>query len=377
MPGFVQHPLLGEFKLLKCLGVGGFSQVYLAESVQHKFNVAIKILSRDESYVDETELLENIDSPFVVKIFDVFKHEGRKCIMMEYVEGQTLYDLVNKKHGMSEDDARPIFLQMCLAVLALHKKNIVHRDIKCENAIIDVDGALRLIDFGFARNTQPLMTTYCGSPSYVAPELVLRRLYTSEIDVWAMGVVLYTILTGNHPFISDNIQELFTKILKEEPLYPDSMSNDAKDLLKGLLNKFPSKRLTIDKIISHPWFNHTVLTHVAKTNLTSTICIRRNSDDHIKYVIDGQSQPDRLLLAKIQHSMLRFSRAGSIHNLQAKQIEITAPVIRYNTLNATSKKMHKKMFKSNVRPLKVIQPFSNDNKRVVPVRMNIAAIQSQ
>lgn len=251
------HPELGDFKIIKMLGTGGFSTVYLAESVQYHFQVAIKELTKEGNGNKETRIIQKANSPFIVEVYDMFECNGRQCILMEYIDGENLITYIKKKSFLSEIEAKEIFRQIALGIMHLHSKGIVHRDIKCENILIDKGFGVHVIDFGFASDTNTMMDTYCGSPLYVAPELITRKKYTQSVDIWSMGIILYIMVTGIVPFNGDNIQQLFKNIMQTKPAFTPFMSRDLINLLEGMLRKDENIRFQMDDIMSHPWLKDT------------------------------------------------------------------------------------------------------------------------
>lgn len=250
----ITHPTLGDFRILSVLGAGSTSKVYLAQSLAHGFKVAIKKLRVEVNEMREVEITQHAICPLVVEIFDVFEDkDGEKCILMEYVEGESLLSYIKSQGELCVGELRDLFTQMIYVLKLLHdKKSIVHRDIKLENILLDSNSNIRVIDFGFATD-KSVMLTYCGSPPYAAPELILRKPYTKAVDVWALGIVLYAMVAGHLPFTGNNIQHLFGNILNQDIVMPENVTDELWDLLQGMLKKDPEERLTVDQVFNHPW----------------------------------------------------------------------------------------------------------------------------
>ena len=177
--------------------------------------------------------------------------------MMEYVKGKTLLQYANTNSPLPEQEIRSIFGQLILAIDFLHKNRVLHRDLKCENVLIDKNQNIRLIDLSFSCQNSILHSTFCGSPGYVAPEIINRKLYGESVDIWSLGIILYAITYGNLPFENQNISMLFKMIISEEPSYPHDLrvSDDLIDLIKKMLIKNPNDRITIEGIKNHQFFN--------------------------------------------------------------------------------------------------------------------------
>lgn len=283
----LKHPTLGDFKLLKMIGVGGYSNVYLAHSMVYNADCAIKVLQCNNKSEEELKISQSLDSPFIINVLDSFMSDGQKCILMEYFDGIQISSFIQQHGPLPEHRARVLFAQMALAVHYLHSyANVSHRDIKSENILIDPFGNAKLIDFGLAKNETDLMSTSCGSPLYLAPEVVQRKKYSSKIDIWSLGVVLYSMVTGKLPFVSDNIQNLFSIIVKKEPDYPPNLSLEVIDLLKGILSKDPEERLSIEHVLSHPF----ILMETMSNNEKVCRLLRLTNEEKILYYSDNKVQ---------------------------------------------------------------------------------------
>lgn len=248
----ITHPQLGEFTLIRLIGTGTFSQVYLAQSNRYGFLIAIKITSSDGN--KEFELTAQANHPLIIGVYDYFHYDQYNCILMEYIDGLTLLEYANTFSSFTEEEARNIFVQLLISINFLHNKaNITHRDIKLENVMLDRNNSIRLIDFGFAHKKASLFSTPCGSPNYAAPEIIHGNKYTKAVDIWSLGVILYAITVGRLPFEDKNSALVMEKILNQEPVYPDHLSPHLRHLLQGMMCKSPNKRLTIPQIKNHPW----------------------------------------------------------------------------------------------------------------------------
>lgn len=269
MLGTIMHPRLGTFIIDEELGVGSFSIVYAVHHQDYNFKAAIKVyncsmteVAELESAEQESNIICGIDYPLIVKGFDQFIWKEHACLLMELANGATLLDYANARGRLSESDARMIIGQLVLCLEHLHRQGICHRDLKCENIIVDQYDVIHMIDFGFAkrydcveaRDNRALFLTTCGSPCYIAPEIIANQgAYGYEVDIWSMGVIMYAILVGRLPFEDRNMQTLFDMILTRDPYYPDFLSEDAVNLLRGMLTRDPKERITIEGIKESDW----------------------------------------------------------------------------------------------------------------------------
>lgn len=328
----IKHPVLGDFRIQKELGGGKQANIFIAESEAFGFRVAMKMLKRNVDAAKEVEIAQQVSSPYVLTIFDHFEDVGEQFIMMEYVDGEPLLDNLVRRQFIPEGEAKLMFKKIAAAIRNLHKNNIVHRDIKLENIILDKSGNIRLIDFDFAKQNNNLMTTLCGSPSYSAPEIILRRPYTQAVDIWAMGVVLYALTIGQFPFNGTNINEIFHEILEAEPLIPMSLSNELQQLLHGLLNKIPERRLSMDHIMEHPWLKDVELPDLETTDVQAMTNIDMNLD-----FLKIENGPTRNLLSKIFKcsASQKFLPCFNSHQIKKGKLSITKEILipRRHSLN--------------------------------------------
>ncbi|KAK1229124.1 hypothetical protein PQX77_007829 [Marasmius sp. AFHP31] len=191
-------------------------------------------------------------------MYEVIATEKYIWIVTELCSGGELFDYLAEKGRLTEDETRFLFGQICLAVAYLHDKGIVHRDLKLENVLLDERCRVKLGDFGFTREYErgALMETFCGTTGYAAPEMLQCQRYLGpEVDIWSLGVILYCLLTGMLPFDDDDEAVMREKVILAEFEDPEWLSDDARDLIKRILVKEPSKRLSIPQILSHSWFS--------------------------------------------------------------------------------------------------------------------------
>jgi serine/threonine protein kinase len=247
------------------IGAGSHGCVFQATHKLTNIKVAVKQISKEglmnpasaSHFETESQLLSSVNHPFIVRMFDLIETPFSWMLVSEYGSRGDLLAFVNTNHGFSEDLARSVFVQLFKAVAHLHTdQKMVHRDLKLENILIDENGNLKLIDFGFAtRFTDPRETfsKRCGSPAYVAPEIVTGAPYTHIIDVWSLGVILYAMIVSEVPFSGRTVQDQLKSVTFSPPSFPSFLSDDLVSLLTGMLTKNAKRRFTFDQIRDHPW----------------------------------------------------------------------------------------------------------------------------
>ena len=254
--------------------------------------VAVKIIKRTNLPVEdeialrqEVEILTSLHHPNIVKCIDFFEEDKFFYVVMECLEGGELFDRIVKKTFYNEKEARDLVYILLSAIKFCHDHDVVHRDLKPENLLLTSttdDAEIKLADFGFAVKVSGMssLTTQCGTPGYVAPEILMAQKYGKPVDMWSIGVITYILLGGYPPFHDDNQRNLFKKIKKADfEFHPEnwsSVSEEAKDLIKRLLTLNPEQRLTVDEALHHSWV------HIMKKfpSLTGVFCDTVPHTDH-------------------------------------------------------------------------------------------------
>uniref|UniRef100_A0A672KYL3 non-specific serine/threonine protein kinase n=1 Tax=Sinocyclocheilus grahami TaxID=75366 RepID=A0A672KYL3_SINGR len=248
-----EQPHVGNYRLLKTIGKGNFAKVKLARHVLTGREVAVKII--DKTQLNPTSL-QKVRPQF--KLFEVIETEKTLYLIMEYASGGEVFDYLVAHGRMKEKEARAKFRQIVSAVQYCHQKRIVHRDLKAENLLLDADMNIKIADFGFSNEFTigSKLDTFCGSPPYAAPELFQGKKYDGpEVDVWSLGVILYTLVSGSLPFDGQNLKELRERVLRGKYRIPFYMSTDCENLLKKLLVLNPGKRGSLEQIMKDRWMN--------------------------------------------------------------------------------------------------------------------------
>lgn len=190
----------------------------------------------------------------VIQLLDSFETNNEFCLVTELAQGQ-LYEILEEDKKLPEKEIRKIAMQLVAGLFYLHSNNVIHRDIKPQNVLISANGIIKICDFGFARaiENKAMITSIKGTPLYMAPELLKEYPYNQKADLWSLGVILYELFVGQPPFYTNNFPTLMNKIVNDNVKYPESMTFQFKDFLKGLLVKNPKERCDWNRILDHPF----------------------------------------------------------------------------------------------------------------------------
>ncbi|XP_076590684.1 MAP/microtubule affinity-regulating kinase 4 isoform X1 [Chaetodon auriga] len=260
-----EQPHIGNYRLLKTIGKGNFAKVKLARHILTGKEVAIKIIDKTQlnptslqKLFREVRIMKTLNHPNIVQLFEVIETEKTLYLIMEYASGGEVFDYLVAHGRMKEKEARAKFRQIVSAVHYCHLKNIVHRDLKAENLLLDADSNIKIADFGFSNEFSAgnKLDTFCGSPPYAAPELFQGKKYDGpEVDIWSLGVILYTLVSGSLPFDGQNLKELRERVLRGKYRVPFYMSTDCEGILRRFLVLNPSKRCSLEQIMKDKWMN--------------------------------------------------------------------------------------------------------------------------
>ncbi|MBA0857362.1 hypothetical protein Goshw_011344 [Gossypium schwendimanii] len=259
--------LFGKYELGKLLGCGAFAKVYHARDVDSGQSVAIKAVSKKKvlkggfmAHVKrEIAIMRRLRHPNIVKLIEVLATKTKVYFVMEFAKGGELFTRISKGR-FSEDLSRRYFQQLISAVRFCHSRGVFHRDLKPENLLLDDNWNLKITDFGLSAVTDQirpdgLLHTLCGTPAYVAPEILAKKGYDgAKVDVWSCGIVLYVLHAGYLPFNDANLMVMYRRIYKGEFRFPKWTSPDLRRFLSRLLDTNPETRITVDEIITDPWF---------------------------------------------------------------------------------------------------------------------------
>ncbi|ESO88403.1 hypothetical protein LOTGIDRAFT_219153 [Lottia gigantea] len=254
---------VGYYEMERTIGKGNFAVVKLATHIVTKTKVAIKIIDKTQLDEDnlkkiyrEIQIMKLLKHPHIIRLYQVMETERMLYLVTEYASGGEIFDHLVAHGRMNEKEARKKFKQIVAAVAYCHSRQVVHRDLKAENLLLDANLNIKIADFGFSNyfSSNGKLKTWCGSPPYAAPELFEGKEYDApKVDIWSMGVVLYVLVCGALPFDGSTLQSLRARVLSGKYRIPFFMSTDCELLIRGMLIVDPSKRFNMDKIIHHTW----------------------------------------------------------------------------------------------------------------------------
>ncbi|XP_043509232.1 calcium/calmodulin-dependent protein kinase type 1 isoform X2 [Frieseomelitta varia] len=259
-----------KYILKELLGTGAFSEVRLAESKEKPGQMfAVKIIDKkalkgkEDSLENEIRVLRRLTHPNIVQLLETFEDKHKVYLVMELVTGGELFDRIVEKGSYTEKDASGLIRQVLEAVAYMHDQGVVHRDLKPENLLYyspEEDSKIMISDFGLSKmEDSGVMATACGTPGYVAPEVLAQKPYGKAVDVWSIGVISYILLCGYPPFYDESDANLFAQILKGEfefdSPYWDDISDSAKDFIHKLMCVNVEERYTCKQALAHPWIS--------------------------------------------------------------------------------------------------------------------------
>ncbi|CAK74108.1 unnamed protein product (macronuclear) [Paramecium tetraurelia] len=258
---------LGEYDIMNTLGTGSFGRVRLAKQKSSNKYVALKMLKKIEilrlkqvdHIISEFNILKQIKHPFLIEMSGYTQDERYLYFVLEYIQGGELFTYLRNAGTVQNEEAQFYSAQVVLMFEYLHTKNIVYRDLKPENLLVQSDGYLKLTDFGFAKVVEDRTYTLCGTPEYLAPEILLNKGHSKPVDWWCLGIFIYEMLAGIDPFNDEDPMAIYQKILKGKVKFPRNFDNEAKSLVKHLLEQDVTKRFGnlkngVDDIKQHKWY---------------------------------------------------------------------------------------------------------------------------
>merc|ERR1711934_359613 len=258
------------YDLIEEIGQGQYAVVHRAEHKENGKVVAVKLIDKGDTGMTVTDkeiaVMMRIDNPNCVKLYEVYETEAEIQMVMELLEGSDLFDRIINKQKYPEPEAKELMKRVCDGVKHLHDKNIMHRDLKPENILLvspDNDVDCKVGDFGLSRlfpeggPREQKTGTLCGTPGYVAPEVLNRVPYSYGVDVWSLGVITYITVCGFPPFPLDMQAASVAKVKNADFSYPspfwDNKSAEVKDLIKKMIVKDVDARFTLEQVIAHKW----------------------------------------------------------------------------------------------------------------------------
>lgn len=258
---------LSDFELRTTLGTGSFGRVRLATYMPTGQTCAVKILKKAdiirlkqvEHIIAERKILGSIDHPFVVNLLGHFQNKRYLYLVMEFVVGGEFFTHLRRATRFNNDSSCFYAAQIVIIFQYLHSKDIVYRDLKPENLLLDHAGNIKLTDFGFAKRVEYRTWTLCGTPEYIAPEVLMNKGHGKPVDWWALGILIFEMLSGSPPFVDADPMAIYQQILAGRIHFPRYFDRQAKDLIRKLLSPDITKRLGnlkngVEDIKRHKWF---------------------------------------------------------------------------------------------------------------------------
>ena len=270
---------VGDYELVKKLGSGSFATVFKAQHCKYADKVvAVKAISTSklnaklqENLETEIGILDKLSHPNIVRLYGIHKSPHHIYLFMEYCNGGDLHRFIRKNRRLSEETSRQFMSQITKGMSYLWSKNLIHRDLKPQNILLTIRGntaALKIADFGFARHlaVAAMAETLCGSPLYMAPEILRFHKYDAKADLWSAGTILFEMLTGKPPFQGANPQELLRNIERHELRFPDDIQigQSGIDLLRQLLRRNPVERISFEDFFASPFLSAAAPSHAHK-----------------------------------------------------------------------------------------------------------------
>jgi len=259
-----------DFQIIRVIGRGTYGKVQLVKEIATGKHFALKTMSKRllaesdqvEQTLTERNVLLKTAHPFLVSAHYTFQTEAKIFMILDYVPGGELFGRLKEDSAFSETRVRLYAAEILLGLGHLHSLGFIYRDLKPENILVDSDGHLKITDFGLAKDTDAVggtTTTFCGTPEYIAPEMLQRLPYTKSVDWWSFGILIFEMLTGLPPFYDENVNQMYRSILRDEIQFPSHVSETARDLIRKLLDRNPETRLgstanDFEDIQAHPFF---------------------------------------------------------------------------------------------------------------------------
>ena len=292
-----------DFEKYKLIGKGSFGDVFLVKFKSNNQFYAMKILDKktvvsynqEEHTKSERDLMVKVDNPFIIDIKFAFQDKQNLYLLTEFMPGGELFFHLYREKRFNNDKAKFYAIEIILAIEFLHKKNMMYRDLKPENVLIDKTGHIKLTDFGLSKilsKEKEKTYTICGTPQYLAPEVLTCEGYDDSVDWWSLGCILYKMLTGIDPFHFSKDESLSPEMYEVDIIIPDYVTKTAKDLIKKLMVTNPKKRLGwgpggAEKIKSHPFFKNVDWEKALNKELIPPFIPKLNNELDLKYFDKG------------------------------------------------------------------------------------------
>lgn len=313
-----------DFETIKCIGKGSFAKVMMVKKKDTGKTYAMKMLTKKDLVrrkqiqhtMTERAVISEIDHPFIVSLHFAFQSDTRLYLVTDFFNGGELFWHLKHSQYFTESRARFYAAEIVLALECLHDNGIVYRDMKPENLLLDADGHIRLTDFGLSKDSlkgETLTHTFCGTPEYLAPEVIKQEGYGKSVDWWALGVLIYEMLSGLPPFYDKNLREMYDHILTAPIPFPPNFSASVKEIIQGLMEREPQNRLGsagADEVKQANWFITIDFDKLLRKDVPVPYKPTLDGDD------DWRNVDEEFLEERTEESFIQ--RTGSVLAAQAK-----------------------------------------------------------
>eukprot|EP00697_Spironema_sp_BW2_P010841 gnl/Spiro4/26250_TR13087_c0_g1_i1.p1 gnl/Spiro4/26250_TR13087_c0_g1~~gnl/Spiro4/26250_TR13087_c0_g1_i1.p1 ORF type:complete len:333 (+),score=51.01 gnl/Spiro4/26250_TR13087_c0_g1_i1:103-1101(+) len=301
---------LEDFDLICIIGTGSFGKVRLVRYKLNGQHYAMKILKKSEiirqkqvdHILSEKQILSLVNHPFMVRLHDTFQDDTYLYMVMDFVIGGEVFSHLRALGCFTNEMAKFYAAQIILAFEFLHMRNIVYRDLKPENLLLDRSGYIQIVDFGFAKLVRDRTWTLCGTPEYLAPEIIQSKGHNKAVDWWALGILIFEMLAGHPPFFDEQGNQfgIYQKILANRPVFTAAFDRDATDLIRNLLTTDTTKRLGClrngaEDIKQHRWFAGFDWDGLLNHRLPAPIIPHVESDDDVKNFDEYDDEADEVV----------------------------------------------------------------------------------
>ncbi|KAG8045063.1 hypothetical protein GUJ93_ZPchr0008g12009 [Zizania palustris] len=372
---------VGKYEVGRTIGEGTFAKVKFAQNTETGESVAMKVLDRSsilkhkmaDQIKREISIMKLVRHPNVVRLHEVLASRKKIFIILEFITGGELFDKIIRHGRLNEADARRYFQQLIDGVDFCHSKGVYHRDLKPENLLLDSQGNLKISDFGLSAwpsQGGALLRTTCGTPNYVAPEVLSHKGYDGALaDTWSCGVILYVLLAGYLPFDEVDLTTLYGKIDSAEYSFPAWFPSGAKSLIHKILDPSPDKRMRIEDIKNDEWFkkNYEPTREVEneEVNLDDVNAAFDDPEEDDEHTFDDEASPltlnafDLIILSQGLNLAALFDRRQDYDKLQSRFLSCKPANVIMSTMEVVAQSMG---FKTHIRNYKMRVEGLNTNK---------------
>eukprot|EP01127_Copromyxa_protea_P007271 TRINITY_DN17198_c0_g1_i1.p1 TRINITY_DN17198_c0_g1~~TRINITY_DN17198_c0_g1_i1.p1 ORF type:complete len:479 (-),score=114.93 TRINITY_DN17198_c0_g1_i1:30-1466(-) len=301
----VEKVSVDDFETLKVIGRGGFGRVLLVRKKDNRKVYAMKVLKKSmiaargevEHTRTEKSVLAKVDHPFLAKLYWSFQTEDSLYLIMDFINGGELFHHLSQEKSFAEERAKFYAAQIISGMEYLHGHGVIYRDLKPENILLSSAGNVVMTDFGLSKEglsaADSRTATFCGTPEYLAPEIIKGEDYTKAIDWWSVGTLIYEMLTGLPPFYTEDEENMYHKIMTADLVFPSYFSPEVSDIISLFLKRDPKERLQDpNKIKSHPWFNNIDWTKLVRLQIQPPFVPHVKNEEDVANIDDEFLQED-------------------------------------------------------------------------------------